>query len=52
MAPKSGSVSPGDIRAVIHDCRRYGIILSYEANAEGISHEQIINEIVNLVAVA
>jgi MoxR-like ATPase len=46
------AVSPGDIRAVVHDCLRHRLILSYEANADGISADQVIDEIVKLVAVA
>ena len=46
------AVSPDDIRAVVHDCLRHRLILSYEANADGISADQVIDEIVKLVAVA
>ncbi len=45
-------VTPEDIRAVVHQCLRHRIILSYEANAEGITTDQVIDEIVKLVAVA
>jgi MoxR-like ATPase len=45
-------VSPDDVRAVIHDCLRHRISLSYEANAEGITADHIIQEIVTQVAVA
>jgi MoxR-like ATPase len=45
-------VSPDDVRAVVHDCLRHRIILSYEANAEGITADRIIKEIVTQVAVA
>ena len=38
--------------AVVHDCLRYRIILSYEANAEGITTHHVINELVTQVAVA
>ena len=44
-------VSPDDIRAVAHDCLRHRLILSYEANAEGISSNQVIDQILKLVAV-
>jgi MoxR-like ATPase len=47
----SDHVTPDDIRAVIHDALRHRIILSYEANAEGISSNQVISEVVKLVAV-
>ncbi len=44
-------IQPDDIRAVIHDVLRHRLILSYEANAEGISSDQVIDEILKLVAV-
>ena len=44
-------VSPDDIRAVAHDCLRHRLIISYEANADGITKEQIIDEVLKLVAV-
>ena len=45
-------VTPDDVRSIIHDCLRHRLILSYEANAEGISVDQVIDEIIKLVAVA
>jgi MoxR-like ATPase len=44
-------VSPDNIRAVVHDCLRHRISLSYEANAEGIAIDTVLNEILNQVAV-
>ena len=44
-------VSPDDIRAVVHDCLRHRLILSYEANADGVSPDQVIDEILQQVAV-
>ena len=44
-------VTPDDIRAIVHDALRHRIILSYEANAEGISANHVISELVKLVAV-
>lgn len=44
-------VSPDNIRAVVHDCLRHRLILSYEANAEGIAPDQIIDQILKQVAV-
>jgi len=44
-------VSPDNIRAVVHDCLRHRLILSYEANAEGVTTDHIIDEILKLVAV-
>lgn len=44
-------VTPDNIRAVVHDCLRHRISLSYEANAQGISIDTVLNEILNQVAV-
>jgi MoxR-like ATPase len=44
-------VTPDDVRAVVHDCLRHRIILSYEANADGLSADDVINEVVKQVAV-
>ena len=44
-------VEPDDIRSVVHDVLRHRLILSYEANAERISPEKVIDEIVAKVAV-
>ena len=45
-------VTPDDVRALVHDCLRHRIILSYEANADGLSADDVINELVKQVAVA
>lgn len=45
-------VLPDDVRAVVHDCLRHRLILSYDASAEGVSADQVIDEIVCEVAVA
>jgi MoxR-like ATPase len=45
-------VTPDDVRAVVHYCLRHRLILSYEANADGIATDDVIKEIVSLVAVA
>ena len=45
-------VTPDDVRAIIHDCLRHRLMLSYEANAEGITANDVITEIVKQVAVA
>jgi MoxR-like ATPase len=45
-------VTPDDIRAVINDCLRHRIISSFEAQAEGITNDDIIARLVKLVAVA
>jgi len=46
------SVSPDNVRAVVHDCLRHRIMLSYEANAEGLTTDDVIHKIMKLVAVA
>jgi MoxR-like ATPase len=45
-------VDPDDVRAVALDVLRHRILLSYEANAEGITSDQVIQEILKRVAVA
>lgn len=44
-------VDPDNIRAVVHDCLRHRLILSYEANADGITSDHVIDEILKQVAV-
>lgn len=44
-------VSPSNITAVFHDCIRHRIILSYKANAEGISADTVLDEILKEVAI-
>ena len=48
---KRGYVIPEDIRAVAHDVLRHRIGLSYEAEANNLTSEEIINEILNKVEV-
>ena len=48
---RRGYVIPEDIRAVAHDVLRHRIGLTYEAEAENITTEDIINEILNTVEV-
>jgi MoxR-like ATPase len=45
-------VTPDDIRAVINDCLRHRIIPSFEAQADGVTTDDIIAMVVKLVAVA
>ena len=45
-------VTPDDLRSIIQDVLRHRIILSYEANAAGVTPDQIIEELVRQVAVA
>lgn len=48
---RRGYVIPEDIRAICHDVLRHRIGLTYEAEAENITTEHIINEILNVVEV-
>lgn len=48
---RRGYVIPEDVRAVVHDVLRHRIGLTYEAEAENVTSEDIINKIVNVVEV-
>ncbi len=48
---RRGYVIPEDVRAICHDVLRHRIGLTYEAEAENITSEIIINEILNAVEV-
>ena len=48
---RRGYVIPEDVRAVCHDVLRHRIGLSYEAEANNITSEEIISEILNVVEV-
>ena len=48
---RRGYVIPEDVRAVCHDVLRHRIVLTYEAEANNITSEDIINEILNAVEV-
>ena len=48
---RRGYVVPEDIRAVCHDVLRHRIGLSYEAEANDVTSEEIISEIVNTIEV-
>ena len=43
-------VDPGDIRAIVHDCLRHRLMLSYEAQGEGITADRVIDAVVEQVA--
>ncbi len=45
-------VSPEDIQAVFHNALRHRILLSYQAEAEGITANQVLDHILTQVAVA
>jgi MoxR-like ATPase len=44
-------VTPDDVRAMVHGVLRHRLILSYDANADGISADQAIDKLVEVVAV-
>lgn len=48
---RRGYVIPEDVRAICYDVLRHRIGLTYEAEAENVSSENIINEILNAVEV-
>jgi len=48
---RRGYVIPEDVRAVAHDVMRHRIGLTYEAEAENITTEEIISQILNTVEV-
>ncbi|MBN1252789.1 MAG: MoxR family ATPase [Bacteroidales bacterium] len=48
---RRGYVIPEDVRAICHDVLRHRIGLTYEAEAENITQEEIISEILNTVEV-
>jgi MoxR-like ATPase len=45
-------VTPDHIRAVMHECLRHRLILSYEAVSQGVTPDQVIEKIIELVASA
>ena len=44
-------VTPDDIHAVIHDVFRHRLLISFEAEAQGISSDQVINLLLDKVAI-
>lgn len=48
---RRGYVVPEDVRAIAHDVLRHRIGLSYEAEATGVTSEEIVSEILNKVQV-
>ncbi len=48
---RRGYVIPEDVRAVCHEVLRHRIGLTYEAEAENITAEEIINDVINVVEV-
>jgi len=45
-------VTPDDVRAIANDVLRHRIMLSYEANAAGVTADQVIGKLIKVVAVA
>ena len=43
-------VDPEDVRAIVHDCLRHRLMLSYEAQGEGVSANRVIDTLLELVA--
>ena len=48
---RRGYVIPEDVRAVVHDVLRHRIGITYEAEAENVTSEDLINKIVNEIEV-
>ena len=48
---RRGYVIPEDVRAVVHDVLRHRIGVTYEAEAENVTSEDLINQIVNIIEV-
>ena len=48
---RRGYVIPEDVRAVVHDVLRHRVGVTYEAEAENVTSEDIINKIVNQIEV-
>jgi len=44
-------VSPDDIHAMIHDVMRHRVLLSYEAEADGVTVDQLVDRLLDLVPV-
>ncbi|WP_404402252.1 MoxR family ATPase [Idiomarina seosinensis] len=42
-------VTPDDVRGILHNCLRHRIIISYQAEADGITPNQVIDRILQLV---
>jgi MoxR-like ATPase len=44
-------VTPEDVQAVAHDCLRHRISLTYQAAADGIGKDEVVDEVIRQVAV-
>ena len=47
----SDVATPDDVKAVVHACLRHRLILTYEAEADGVSKDTVLDEVVKQVAV-
>ena len=45
-------VTPEDVQTVMHDCLRHRVSLSYEAGADGVTADAVLDEVIKQVAVA
>jgi MoxR-like ATPase len=45
------TATPPDVQAVAHACLRHRLTLSYEAEAEGLTKDKVLDEVLKLVAV-
>jgi MoxR-like ATPase len=45
-------VSPEDVQAIAHDVLRHRVLVSFEAEAEGIMPDDFIRELLSLIPVA
>ena len=45
-------VTPDDVLAVIHDCLRHRLMLTFEASAEGVTRDEVIDRLIKVVALA
>jgi len=45
------TATPADVQATAHSCLRHRLLLSYEAEAEGITKDAVLDELLKLVAV-
>jgi len=43
-------VDPEDVRAIVHDCLRHRLMLSYEAQGEGVRADDVIDSLIEQVA--
>jgi MoxR-like ATPase len=46
------AVTPDDVKAVLHACLRHRVIISYDAEADGVTRDVVLDEVLKQVAVA